>query len=144
MLSGNRTLGRMPQRLRPASAGGVRLVIASVLSMQGGQALAKAVFPLAGPLPVAALRFTFGALILLLLWRPRLPTDRPAQLAIVGLGTCLAGVNVFIYQAFAHLPLGLAVSLQFLGALAISLAGASSAAPGAGHSGRCCPPSGWR
>lgn len=94
------------------------------MSMQGGQALAKAVFPLAGPLPVAALRFALGAVILLVLWRPRLPTDRPARLAILALGTSLAGVNVFIYQAFARLPLGLAITLQFLGALLISLGGA--------------------
>lgn len=110
--------------MRAASAGGVSLAVFSVLSMQGGQALAKAVFPLAGPLPVAALRFALGAVILLLLWRPRLPTDRPTRLAILGLGTSLAGASVFIYQAFALLPLGLAVTLQFLGALAVSMAGA--------------------
>ncbi len=73
---------------------------------------------------MAALRFGLGAVILLLLWRPRLPTHRPTQLAIVALGTSLAGLNVFIYLAFERLPLGLATTLQFLGPLAVSLLGA--------------------
>jgi inner membrane transporter RhtA len=124
VLNGSPTVWCTAQRARTASAGGVSLVVLSVLSMQGGQALAKAMLLLAGPLPVAALRFTLGAVILLLLWRPRLPTDRPTRLAVLGLGTSLAGVNGFIYQAFVLLPLGLAVALQFLGALAVSLAGA--------------------
>jgi inner membrane transporter RhtA len=123
VLTGRHLLSRWA-RVRGASAAGVSLAVLGVLSMQSGQALAKAVFPLAGPLPIAALRFALGAVILLLAWRPRLPTGRSTQLAIVGLGTSLAGVNVFIYQAFARLPLGLAVTLQFLGALVVSLAGA--------------------
>lgn len=111
------------QRLSRVSAQGVSLALLGVVSIQGGQALAKATFTLAGPLPIAALRFGLGAAILLALWRPRLPTDRPTQLAILGLGTALAGLNVFIYLAFQSLPLGLATTLQFLGPLAISLAG---------------------
>lgn len=104
------------------SAQGVSLALLGIVSIQSGQALAKIAFPIAGPLPMAALRFGLGATILLLLWRPRLPTHRPTQLAILALGTSLAGLNVFIFLAFERLPLGLATTLQFLGPLAISLA----------------------
>ena len=111
------------QRPATVSASGTGLAVLSVLSMQGGQALAKTGFALAGPLPIASIRFALGAVILLVVWRPRLP-ERTTIGPILGLGTALAGVNVFIYLAFAHLPLGLAVTLQFLGALAVSLLGA--------------------
>ena len=111
------------QRPETVSAAGTGLALLSVLSMQGGQALAKTGFALAGPLPIASIRFAIGAAILLVVWRPRLP-DHTTALPILGLGTALAGVNVFIYLAFDRLPLGLAVTLQFLGALAVSLIGA--------------------
>lgn len=113
-------VSRQPEAV---SASGSGLAVLSVLSMQGGQALAKTGFSLAGPLPIASIRFAVGAAILLLVWRPRLP-EQTSLLPIFGLGTALAGVNVFIYLAFDRLPLGLAVTLQFLGALAVSLIGA--------------------
>jgi inner membrane transporter RhtA len=103
------------------------LVLLSVLAMQAGQAVAKLGFAVAGPLPITALRFGIGAVVLVAVWRPRIPTDRAALLAVLGLGTALAGVNVLIYEATARLPLGLAVTLQFTGALAVSLAGARRA-----------------
>lgn len=109
--------------MRYISAQGVGLALLGIVSIQSGQALAKLAFPIAGPLPMTALRFGLGAIILLLLWRPRLPTQRRTQLAILALGSSLAGLNVFIFLAFERLPLGLATTLQFLGPLAISLLG---------------------
>lgn len=97
------------------------MVLVSVVAMQGGQATAKLSFALAGPLVITALRFGLGAMVLFAAWRPRLPADRSARWAVLGLGTSLAGVNFTIYQSLEHLPLGLAVTLQFLGPLLISL-----------------------
>lgn len=51
------------------------LALGSVVSIQVGHALAKALFPLAGPSAVVAMRLGFAAAVLLLLWRPRLPTE---------------------------------------------------------------------
>lgn len=110
-------------RAELGTPGGVPLVLLSVLAMQGGQAVAKLGFALAGPLPITALRFGIGALVLAAIWRPRLPSDRRTLLAVIALGTSLAGVNVLIYEAVARMPLGLAVTLQFTGALVISLGG---------------------
>lgn len=109
---------------RVLATGGPALTLLSVVTMQGGQGVAKLVFPVAGPLPVAALRFGLGALILLAIWRPPWPTDRRTMLAVMALGTALAGVNVFIYLSITRIPLGLAVTIQFTGALAVALAGA--------------------
>jgi inner membrane transporter RhtA len=57
---------------------------------------------------------------------PRLPGGR-TLLAVLALGTALAGVNLLLYAAIARMPLGLAVTIQFTGALAVALAGARRA-----------------
>lgn len=114
------TVAARQPRISSSSFGSL-LVVISVLAMQGGQAVAKLGFPLAGPLPITALRFGLGAIVLWAIFRPRLPTDRRTLLAVVALGTSLAGVNGFIYKSIEHLPLGLAVTVQFVGALMISL-----------------------
>ncbi|MGY1434046.1 EamA family transporter [Streptomyces reniochalinae] len=109
---------------RPAAATGSAMVLVSVLAMQGGQTAATAAFALAHPIVITALRFGFGAPLLWLTRRPRLPEDRGSLLLIAALGTSLAAVNITIYLSLSRIPLGIAVPLQFLGALAVSLAGA--------------------
>jgi inner membrane transporter RhtA len=99
-------------------------VVGAVGAMQAGQALAKWGFALAGPLPIAALRFGIGALVLCVICRPGLPGDRRTLAVVAALGSALAGVNVLIYEAVERMPLGLAVTIQFTGALAVSLGGA--------------------
>lgn len=99
------------------------LALGSVLSIQVGHALAKALFPHAGPSAVVAMRLGFAAAVLLLLWRPRLPTDRRTLGLVAALGIAVAGMNAFIYLAMAVLPLGVAVTIAFLGPLTIAVAG---------------------
>lgn len=103
---------------------GVAMVLVSIVAMQGGQATAKLTFALAPPVVITALRFGLGTPLLWLYRRPRMPKDRRALLSIALLGTALAGVNITVYQSFARLPVGVAVTLQFLGALVVSLLGA--------------------
>ena len=114
-------LARTPRRARPS---GAWLVVVSATSVQCGQALAKLAFPWAAPAVVVGLRFGLGALVLWALFRPRPPADAGTWRAVLSLGTALAGVNLFFFEAAARLPLGLAVTVQFLGALVVSLAGA--------------------
>lgn len=109
---------------------GAPWVLGSVIAMQTGQALAKAGLGTAGPLTMTALRFGFGAMLLWVIWRPRPRTDRRTLLVALAMGTCLAGVNVFLYTSLAFLPLGLAVAVQFTGPLAVSLGGARRARHG--------------
>lgn len=114
-------LARTPRRARPS---GAWLVVVSATSVQCGQAVAKLAFPMAAPALVVGLRFGLGALVLWALFRPRPPADAGSWRAVLSLGTALAGVNLFFFEAAARLPLGLAVTVQFLGALVVSLAGA--------------------
>lgn len=111
----------MPRYASPLGAG-VGLVLISVVAMQVGQAVAKLAFPLTSPVMMTALRFGLGALVLCGLFRPRWPTDSRTRWAVIALGTVLAGTNLFVYESAARMPLGLAVAVQFTGALAVSLA----------------------
>jgi inner membrane transporter RhtA len=97
------------------------MVLVSILAMQGSQAAAKLSFALAGPVVITALRFGFGAPLLWMFQRPRTPSDRRSLFLVLALGTSLAAVSVTIYQSFARLPIGIAVTLQFLGALTVSI-----------------------
>lgn len=94
----------------------------SVFAMQAGQAVAKLAFPLTAPVTMTALRFGLGAIVLWVLFRPRWPTDASTRWAVIGMGTALAGTNLCMYESAARMPLGLAVTTQFIGALGVSLA----------------------
>ncbi|XVQ09210.1 EamA family transporter [Spirillospora sp. CA-255316] len=97
------------------------LVLGSVLAVQTGQALGKGMFGEAGAAGVVTLRLAFAAAILLVLWRPS-PPRREALPLIGGLGLAIAGMQ-FIYPAMEHLPVGIASTVQYLGPLALALAG---------------------
>jgi threonine/homoserine efflux transporter RhtA len=98
------------------------LVLGSVICIQAGHASGKLMFGLVAPLGVAALRLGFAGLVLGALWRPRLPTDWRSYGRVVGFGTAIAGMHT-IYPALQRLPLGAAVTIQFLGPLTVALAG---------------------
>jgi inner membrane transporter RhtA len=98
------------------------LVLGSVISIQAGHAYGKLLFGLVPPMGVATLRLGFAALVLGLVWRPRLPVDRRTRLLVIGCGTAIAGMQT-IYPALERLPVGAAVTLQFLGPLTVALAG---------------------
>lgn len=114
---------RMRTRIPTSSLrSGVVLVVTSVFAMQAGQAVAKLAFPLTAPVTMTALRFGLGAIVLWVLFRPRWPTDASTRWAVIGMGTALAGTNLCMYESAARMPLGLAVTTQFIGALGVSLA----------------------
>nr|WP_189213300.1 MULTISPECIES: EamA family transporter [Actinokineospora] len=96
-------------------------VLLGVISVQVGGAVAKTLFASAGPMGVVTLRLVFAAGILLLLWRPRV--KREALGVVVAYGLVLASMNLLIYLAIARIPLGVAVTIEFLGPLAVALVG---------------------
>src|SRR5947209_9490321 len=99
------------------------LILLAMLSVQLGAALAKSLFPSIGSTGTVFLRLTFAAFILLLLWRPRLRGyTRKDYLLVVLFGICVAGLNGFFYASIARLPLGIAVTLEFVGPLGVALA----------------------
>ncbi|SDN46641.1 inner membrane transporter RhtA [Streptomyces sp. cf386] len=102
---------------------GVATMVGSGLSNQTGAAIGSLAFPVLGPVGVVAVRQYVAALVLLAVGRPRLREFTwgqwwPVMLLAVVLGT----MNLSLYSAIDRVGLGLAVTLEFLGPLAIALA----------------------
>jgi inner membrane transporter RhtA len=76
-----------------------------------------------GSFGTVALRLFFAAAVLTLLWRPSLRMSRRTWTVVLGYGVILGLMNLCFYSALARLPLGIAVTIEFLGPLAIALAG---------------------
>ena len=104
------------------AAGG--LVMVGVVSVQLGSAVATTVFDELGPGGAVFLRTLFAAAVLLAIWRPAAGILRGATLRdVVAFGVVLAGMNCFFFLALDRLPLGIAVTLEFTGPLAVAIAG---------------------
>jgi inner membrane transporter RhtA len=92
---------------------------------QTGASFAKMLFPLVGAGGATALRLTLAALVLILVFRPWRKKLGPAQWRSVLLyGAAMGAMNLFFYAALEHIPLGIAVALEFTGPLAVALFGA--------------------
>lgn len=102
----------------------VAAVIGATAAFQVGAAIAKGLFPAIGPQGAAALRITLGALMLVVVLRPwRGWPARAPLLPMLGLGLSTGGAILFFYLALGRLPQGVAIALQFLGPLAVAIAG---------------------
>jgi len=101
----------------------VTLVLAAVSSIQFGAALATTLFDELGPGGVSALRLGVAAAIMLAVWRPD-PREHPAaDLRLVALfGLTLGGMNYFFYEGLDRIPLGIAVTIEFVGPLGVAIA----------------------
>jgi inner membrane transporter RhtA len=100
------------------------LVILSVCSTQVGAALAKDLFTALGSVGTVALRVGFAALVLFIFWRPRIRGyTRTAYVNCFLFGLALAAMNFCFYSALAHIPLGVAVTLEFVGPLGVAVLG---------------------
>jgi len=103
-------------------------VVLAIVSVQVGAALTKGLFTTIGPAGAVFLRSAFGALILLAFWRPQLRGHAPgASATMFAFGLVLAGMNLAFYSALERLPLGAAVTLEFIGPLAVALLGSRRA-----------------
>ena len=100
------------------------LVMLSIFSVQLGAAIAKGLFAELGPSGTVFLRVGFAALVLLLIWRPRITGyTRHEYLVAIVFGLALTGMNFSLYQAIDRIPLGIAVTLEFLGPLSVAVVG---------------------
>ena len=107
----------------PAWLSPVWLVLAAIVSVQFGAAIAKSLFSVVDPTAIAWLRMAFAALVFFAIARPRFTGRTWSQWRVaLGYGVCLAVMNWAIYQSFARIPLGLAVTIEFLGPLAVAVA----------------------
>ena len=104
-----------------APAAAVAMVIASCISLQAGAALASHLFALAGATATTLLRLSMAAVVLLAAARPDVRRWSASQWRHVTLlGVCMAGMNGFFYASIARIPLGAAVTIEFLGPLALA------------------------
>ncbi|MFF5566034.1 DMT family transporter [Streptomyces sp. NPDC012623] len=104
------------------SLGPVALVVAGGLSVQFGAAVAVLLMPRAGALGVVSLRLALAAVVMLAFCRPRLRGHSRADWGtVVAFGTAMAAMNCLFYQAVDRIPLGVAVTLEVLGPLALSV-----------------------
>jgi inner membrane transporter RhtA len=117
----------MTQRTDRSPGVGTALAVTSVASVQFGAALAATLFPLVGPLGTVSLRLVGGSLALLVVTRPWRVRWTALELRTTAL-FCLVFVmmNVSLYTAVSRLPLATAVTLDFLGPLAVAVATATS------------------
>ncbi|BBL80568.1 threonine transporter RhtB [Rubrobacter xylanophilus] len=100
------------------------LVLLAVCSVQLGAAVAKGLFEEVGPGGTVFLRVGFAAVFLLLLWRPEVRGyPRSAYRIAVSFGAVLAAMNLSFYAALDRIPLGVAVTLEFVGPLGVAVAG---------------------
>ena len=108
--------------IRARLAHPVVLVLIGIVSAQVGAAFAKSIFDEVSPTAIVWLRLGFLAVILLLIARPRVRGFALQDwLVVLGFGASLGVMNWAIYQSFARLPLGIAVTIGFIGPLSIAL-----------------------
>jgi inner membrane transporter RhtA len=116
---------------RRAVAPAVGLVVLGVGTAQVGGAFAVELFDELGAAGATFGRLLFAALILVAIWRPRLRGRLRGDLRVaVAFGLALGGMNLCIYQAMDRIPLGVAVTFEFIGPLGVAVAGSRRALDG--------------
>lgn len=102
----------------------VLVLLIAMVSIQGGAALAKTLFPTVGAPGITALRLGIGTLILCVIFKPwRLRFSRAQIVPLILYGIALGGMNYTFYLAIRTVPLGVAVALEFIGPLSLALIG---------------------
>ena len=103
--------------------------VGAIASVQIGATVARRLFPYLGPTATVFVRVGFGALILLAIARPGMRRLSFAQWReVVPFGLIIAAMNLCFYQSIARIPLGIAVTIEFLGPLGVAIAGSRKAA----------------
>ena len=98
------------------------LVLTAIVSVQVGSSLAKTLFDDLGAAGVTLLRLGLAAALLLVVLRPRVRRwTRASWTAALLLGAAMAGMNLVFYLSLRTVPLGIAVTVEFLGPLLLAL-----------------------
>jgi inner membrane transporter RhtA len=109
-------------RSRNAAIAATLLAVGSMCSVQFGAALSTPVMAAHGSLSTTWLRLCWAALALAVVVRPPLHRySRDRWLAAITLGAAMAGMTLCFFAALRHLPLGLAVAIDFLGPLGVAV-----------------------
>jgi inner membrane transporter RhtA len=99
------------------------LVLGGIVSVQFGGALAQTLIPVIGAGGAVTMRLLFATALLLVVVRPRWRGhSRSAWLTVGAFGVALGLMNLSFYGALAHLPIGVAVTIEFIGPLTLAAA----------------------
>ncbi len=100
----------------------ILLLIAAMVSIQIGASFAKQLFPVFGAAGVATLRLCFASIILCSIFRPwRHRFTYAGYKALLWYGLSMGGMNILIYLSLDHIPLGIAIALEFIGPLGVAV-----------------------
>ena len=105
----------------PPSLPAVAMVLGAIGSIQLGAAVAVGLFDEIGSGGTVFLRTIFSAILLGIIWRPVYRMDRESLKLALAFGLVLAGVNLSFYAAIDRIPLGTAVTFEFIGPLGVAL-----------------------
>ena len=108
----------MSSRVTPEA---VLLVLGGIVSVQLGAAVAKQIFPVVGPAGAVLLRLGVGAVILAAVARPKAGIVRRHLGLALAFGAVLAAMNLSFYASLTRIPLGAAVTIEFLGPLVLAV-----------------------
>ena len=99
------------------------LVIGAIVSIQVGAAIATTLFDEVGPGGAVFVRILFAAIVLMAIWRPALRVPEAGAKDVLALGALLGVMNLTFYEALDRIPLGIAVTLEFIGPLTVAVLG---------------------
>ena len=98
------------------------LLLIAMISIQSSGSLAKILFQQFPILTVSSLRLLLGSIILAIIFKIwKINFKQVRWKAIVSYGIALAGMNALFYLSIDRLPLGIAVSFEFIGPLSVAL-----------------------
>lgn len=102
----------------------VTLVFGAIASVQAGAAVAFNLFDDLGPGGTVLLRMGLAAVVVAAVSHPRVRSHSREGLRAAALfGVALAAMNLFFYAGLERVPLGIAVTLEFVGPLGVALVG---------------------
>ena len=115
---------RAPRSARGRVMAAAGMVMVGSLGIQTSSSLSASLFGALGPIPVSSMRMLVAAIVILALTRPKLAGRSKGEwLGIVIYGLAMAAMNVCLYSAIDRIPMGVAVTLEFLGPCVVALAG---------------------
>ncbi|MDA0268404.1 MAG: EamA family transporter, partial [Cyanobacteria bacterium] len=110
------------QKLQRRGRSPILLVLLSIASIQVGSAVAKGLFDQVSPVGVACLRLSLGAMLMVAITRPQWRQYRWQDYRLLaGLGLTMGVMSALLYSALTYIPLGVAVTLEFMGPLGLAL-----------------------
>lgn len=99
----------------------IAMIVGSCVSLQFGSVFAMMLFPQVGSWGVTTMRLGIAALVLAAFVRPAVRAWKAHQWrAVLLFGLAFAGMNGTFYAALSRIPIGPAVTIEFLGPLVLS------------------------